>query len=177
MKSFCVFALVGLVAGPAFATDAPRPANLPDGYTGAVMESAADTGPLVERLRATYSDRLAGIFEHAPDVLVVRLTGDQPVKPEAHQLGKHQVNVIFRVGAEHSYKALSDALEQNEAAISNVLPTAHGRHVDERTGEVVIAVKPGSAAGDDQRAKLEKLLGVPVRIEPEEPAVLQHKAG
>ncbi|AYW43071.1 TPA: hypothetical protein L6A07_33600 [Pseudomonas aeruginosa] len=138
------------------------------------MEPPADAGPLVERLRAQYGKRLAGLyFEKYPDRLVVRLTGENPVKTQIRRIGAQRVEVVFLPGAAHTYAQLTETLEKRGSEIDRLLPGAHGRYVDERTGEVVIAVQPDATVADAQRAELEKAIGAPVRIEVAEPAVLQ----
>ncbi|MBI7467572.1 S1 family peptidase [Pseudomonas aeruginosa] len=173
MKTAQILTLMGLVAaGPAFATDAPRPAGYPQ-EQGASVEQQADIGPLVERLRTEYGKRLAGLYFEEPDRLVVRLTGEKPVEAQTHRIGAQQLEVVFRPGAAHTYAQLAEALEKSDRDIDRLLPETHGRYVDEKTGEVVVAVRPGTSVTDKQRAELEKAIGAPVRVELEEPAVLQ----
>lgn len=173
MKTAQILTLVCLIAaGPACAAGTPRPADHPQGQ-GTFMEKQPDIGPLVERLRRENRKRLAGVYFEEPNRLVVRLAGETPVETQTHRVGGHRVEVVFRPGATHTYAKLTEALEKGDRDINRLLPSAHGRYVDERTGEVVVAVRPGAPVTDAQRADLERMLGIPVRIEVEEPAVLQ----
>lgn len=80
------------------------------------MEPPADAGPLVERLRAQYGKRLAGLyFEKYPDRLVVRLTGENPVKTQIRRIGAQRVEVVFLPGAAHTYAQLTETLEKRVA--------------------------------------------------------------
>lgn len=136
------------------------------------MESA--TGPIVERIRTQYAERLAGLYyEREQKRIVVRLTGTEPVTPEAHTVAGDTLQVVFEPGAAHSFAELDRIMADSTAEIAAALPTMHGRYVDERTGAIVIAVAPGGADGKAKEAELTQSLGVPVRIEVEAPAVPQ----
>jgi len=151
----------------------PAPANLPDDYVpDSSIEQHVDTGPIAERIRRDYAGRLAGMyFEDGlfPRV-VVRLTGDAPIEAETYATGGRHVTVEFLTGAEHTLEELLAALARNNV-IMEVLPSAHWRYVDERTGELVIAVEPGDEAGLFKTDELTEALGVPVRIVEGEPVI------
>ncbi|MDR6674229.1 hypothetical protein [Xanthomonas sp. 1678] len=136
------------------------------------MEAA--TGVIVERIRKQYAERLAGLYyEHEQKRIVVRLTGMEPVAPETHTLAGGSLQVMFEPGAAHSFAELNRIMADSTAKIAAALPTAHARYVDERSGAIVIAIAPDSAAGKAKEAELTQALGVPVRIEVEAPAVPQ----
>jgi hypothetical protein len=63
-------------------------------------------------------------------------------------------------------------MSNSDKKIAEALPTSHARYVDERTGEVVIAIAPDPTLEAKRRA-LAGTLGVPVRIVVEEPVVPQ----
>jgi hypothetical protein len=130
-------------------------------------ESVAAT----DRLREIHRDRLVGIaIEHRPQYrIVVLLTGSQPVADDIVSAGGLQVPVVFRTGAAATGEQLVDAIRTHQRAIREALPGAPGMGVDPRTGELVILVKPqrgrGIADAAAADAAIEKLTGVPVRIE------------
>lgn len=142
-----------------------------------IINVEAQSAGIVENLRERYKDRLAGIYiEHDPaHRLVVRLTGTDPVPPQSHQFGDDTLAVEFRTGAAHTLKSLIGALNvATQGELAGRLPGSHGGYVDERTGELVIEVKPDNkkAQAGDYKAQAQQSLGVPVRIEVAEPAVV-----
>jgi len=112
-------------------------------------------------------------YEHARKRIVVRLTGQTPVAPEAHSVAGDTLQVVFEPGATHSFAQLNQAMTEGASRIAAALPTAHARYVDERSGAIVIAVAPEASDDKAKEAELTRSLGVPVRIESEAPAVLQ----
>lgn len=156
---------------------AGAPANAPATVaTVPAEEGELDTGPVVERVRERYAERLAGLYyEREQSRIVVRLTGPEAVATETHTVPGGTLQVVFEPGAPHTIAELSQVLEGSGAKIEAALPTAHGRYVDERAGAIVIAIAPGSAGGEAKRAELAQALGVPVRIEVEAAAVPQQQ--
>lgn len=159
----------------------PGPASAPaDAAATAPAAAAPDerveaaTGPIVERIRTQYAERLAGLYyEREQKRIVVRLTGMEPVAPETHTVAGGSLQVVFEPGAAHSFAELNRIMADSTAKIAAALPTAHARYVDERSGAIVIAIAPDSAAGKAKEAELTQSLGVPVRVEVEVPAVPQ----
>lgn len=150
------------------------PANLPENYVpDSSTDQHMDTGPIAERIRREYASRLAGMyFEDGlfPRV-VVRLTGEEPVDAELHATGGRYVAVEFETGANHTLGELLAAIERH-TVITSVLPSSHARYVDERTGELVVAVDPGDETGLRKQGELAEALGVPVKVVEEERAVI-----
>jgi hypothetical protein len=154
-------------------SERPQQAGPPAGYGPAALprEQHVDSAPLVVRLKEKHADRLAGSYiEPEQNRLVFRLTGDEVVPPESHWIEGKRVEVVFETGAEHTFAELRDVMERERLIIERLLPGAHGRYIDERTGEIVIGVEPGQATVED--AQLTEVLGVPSRIEVEDRAVL-----
>lgn len=174
MKCLEIAVLLCFVTSSALAADVKaRPANLPENYaapTGEELELV--TGPIAARLREQYGNRLAGLLiERDQRRIVVRLTGDEPVAPETHHVGDVELQVVFQPNAAHTVGELNQVITNSAEKIAEALPTAHARYVDERTGEVVIAVAPYPVMETGEA--LAEALGVPVRIVVEDPAVLQ----
>ncbi len=147
-----------------------------------ILNIEAQSGEIVAAIRERYKNRLAGIFiEHNAEGhrLVVRLKGAELVPKQSHQFGDDVLIVDFQPGATHTVNELVAALNtvtQGDVAAS--IPGAHGGYVDERTGELVIEVNPNSEAGKGSaavvaREMVQKLVGVPVRIEKGEAAEIQ----
>lgn len=131
----------------------------------------------VGRVRRQYADRLAGVYyEPEHQRIVVRLTGQEPVATEMRAVGDATLRVEFHPGAEHTFAELYEVMESSADKIAAAVPTAHSRYVDERTGEIVIGVAPGTVDIEAQRGKVSQVLGVPVRLVGEEGAVLQQPA-
>jgi hypothetical protein len=154
----------------------PAPAGVAATATSPTQEQRMQQaiGPLVERLRTQYAERLAGLYyEHARKRIVVRLTGQTPVAPEAHSVAGDTLQVVFEPGATHSFAQLNQAMTEGASRIAAALPTAHARYVDERSGAIVVAVAAEASDDKAKEAELTRSLGVPVRIESEAPAVLQ----
>ena len=130
--------------------------------------------PIIERLRKKYADRLAGLYvERGGRRIVVRLTGSESVPPESHTVGSEQLDVVFVPAAAHTFAQLNRMLSDGSKVIEDKLPTAHARYVDERTGEIVIAVVEGTELSEDVRRALSAELGAPVRIVVQAPESLQ----
>ena len=77
------------------------------------------------------------------------------------------MQVVFEPGARNSWVELNNIIAGSGAKIEAVLPTSHGRYLDERTGEIVIVIDPDDAGGAAKEAELAQSLGAPVRIEVE----------
>lgn len=178
MKCLGSAVLLCFVAGYAQATDMKaRPANLPENYVAPSSEELElATGPIVARLREQYRGRLAGLFiERDQRRIVVRLMGDESVAPETHRVSGGELQVGFQPNAQHTVGELNEVIANSAKTIAEALPTAHARYVDERTGEIVIAVAPDPVP-EGKRKALAGALGVPVRIVVEEPVVPQPAA-
>ena len=122
----------------------------------------------VQQLRDQYADRLAGLYlDRARNRIVVRLTGAAPVASETHTVEGRTLQVVFEPGARNSLSELNAIMAGSAAKIEAALPTAHARYLDERTGEIVIAVDPGDTDNEAKEAALAQSLGAPVRIEVE----------
>jgi hypothetical protein len=178
MKCLGIALLLCCMTGHAPAADVKaRLANLPENYvapTGEELELA--TGPIAARLREQYVRRLAGLFiEREQRRIVVRLTGDEPVAPETHRVSGGELELVFQPNAQHTIGELNRAIASSAEKIAEALPTAHARYVDERTGEIVIAVAPDPVP-EGKRKALVGALGVPVRIVVEGPVVPQPAA-
>jgi hypothetical protein len=124
-------------------------------------ESVAATDAIARE----FGDRLAGIsIEHAPEYrIVVLLTGAEPVADRSAA----GVPVVFRTGARATHAEAVAALRRHLIDLRNELPGARGAGYDQRTGEVVLLVRPADAARlglDAIRARAEALSGVPVRV-------------
>lgn len=175
MKSLGIAVLLCLATGYTQAAEVKAgPANLPEDYvvpTGEELELV--TGPIAARLRAQYSSRLAGLYiEQDQRRIVVRLTGDEPVAPETHRVRGGDLRVVFQPNAPHTVGELNRIIANSAEKIAEALPTAHARYVDERTGEIVIAVALDPVP-EEKRKALAGALGVPVRIAVEDPVVPQ----
>lgn len=150
---------------------AARPANAPAEVANMATtdrEAELGDGQIAQRLRDQHADRLAGLYlDRARNRIVVRLTGAAPVASETHTIEGRTLQVVFEPGARNSLAELNDIMAGSAAKIEAVLPTAHGRYLDERTGEIVIAIEPDDAGGEAKEADLARSLGAPVRIEVE----------
>ncbi|CDZ45988.1 hypothetical protein [Neorhizobium galegae] len=175
MKCLGIAVLLCFVTGYTQAADVKaRPASLPENYAGPTGEELElVTGPIAARLREQYRSRLGGLFiERDQRRIVVRLTGDRPVAPETHRVRGSEFQVVFQLNAQHTVGELNWAIASSAEKIAEALPTAHARYVDERTGEIVIAVAPDPVP-EEKRKALALALGVPVRIVVEDPVVPQ----
>lgn len=120
---------------------------------------------IIKRLREKYAERLAGLYvEREQRRIVVRLKGSGSVLPESHKVGSEQLDVVFVPAAAHTVAQLNRIMSDGVEVIQERVPTAHARYVDERTGEIVIAVDEGNELSDDVRHTLSTALGAPVRI-------------
>lgn len=102
---------------------------------------------IVERIRAQYANRLAGIYiEHQPTHrLVVRLTGFEHVRPEFYRFdnghaGSDQLMVDYQVGAERTLADLQRRFEGGFSGLKAQLSGLQSGYVDERTGQLVLEV-------------------------------------
>jgi streptogrisin C len=127
-------------------------------------------GSTVRQLRAQFQSRLAGLYyEHDPEYrLVVRLTGEVPVKDRIVALGGGHLPIVFRTGASATVAELVAAMQAHGEEIKAALPGLMGMGVDERTGEIVLDVYARGAEAElalAQRSELANLVGQPIRIE------------
>ncbi|HEL5339984.1 TPA: hypothetical protein UOJ00_002981 [Stenotrophomonas maltophilia] len=108
--------------------------------TRLLVERAA--GPIAERVRAQYADRLAGIYiEHEPSSrLVVRLTGQDAVRTEFHNVDGHNLEVAYVLGADHTLADLQQRFDAGFHKLQQRVPEVESGYVDERTGELVVEV-------------------------------------
>ncbi len=119
----------------------------------------------VERLRARYARRLAGIsIEHSPEWrIAVLLTGRRAPADRTIEADGVSIPVIFRTRARATEAELVAAMIRHRGAIQATLPRYTGIGVDPRTGELVVAVRGVSASPADV-ARIAELAGVPVRF-------------
>jgi hypothetical protein len=193
--------MMGLYAGPVGAaspqaapSDALTPAqavehdlpaiaaalNVDPARARSIMNVQDHAAALAEGLRAQYAGRLAGMYlEHEPsERLVVRLTGAQAVSPQFHTFGADTLEVAFVPGATHTVAQLAGALQQ--ALATGLRDTASGIHagyVDERSGVIVVEVDQTTRNPSALAARLERLAGVPVRVDAAPRAVTQAAYG
>ncbi|MCR6700960.1 MAG: S1 family peptidase [Dokdonella sp.] len=139
-------------------------------------------GPIAERVRTQYADRLAGLYiEHEPTSrLVVRLTGYDAVRPEFHNVSGHNLEVVYVLGADHALADLQQRFDVGFHKLQARMPEVESGYVDERTGEVVIEVLRDAKSprvADLQRAA-GGAFGVPTRVvQVDEPLVNQTLQG
>ena len=126
---------------------------------------AAVTEPMAQ-LRATYSDRLAGIYiEHEPTSrIVVRLKGTARPAMRIVTTSAGVVPVDFIVGAAHTQAELHDVLETKLPALRTVLPDLQGTATDEKTGEVVLYILGDDAKAAKAQNTANRILGVPTQV-------------
>lgn len=171
VAGIALIACLGAAACGGTEPTAARPANAPAEVANVATtdrEAELGDGQIAQQLRDQHADRLAGIYlDRARNRIVVRLTGAAPVAAETHAIEGRNLQVVFEPGARNSLAELNDIMAGSEAKIAAVLPTAHGRYLDERTGEIVIAIEPGDARAEAKEAELARSLGAPVRIEVE----------
>ncbi|WP_231420702.1 MULTISPECIES: S1 family peptidase [unclassified Sphingomonas] len=134
------------------------------------LRAQAESVATTDALRTAFADRWAGIaIEHQPDYrIVVLLTGTEPVPDRTIAAGGIVVPIVFRTGAGATRVALLAALSKYQATIRQSLPHPPGMGVDQRTGELVVAISSGDAdlnRDGTLRARIATLTGVPVRIE------------
>jgi len=101
----------------------------------------------------------------------VRLTGDQSVSIRNFSLPSGNLKVSFETGAMATLEQLRFALRKNRAVLRTMIPEIQGTGIDQRTGEVVIYIlgpKAEGAAFIEQETEIERVLGVPVRIQVEQ---------
>jgi hypothetical protein len=127
----------------------------------------------IARIRREFQDRLAGVYiQHEPGYsVVVRLTGDQDVSNRELPLPSGRLEVSFETGALVTLECLRSALKKNRTVLTTTVPEIQGTGIDQRTGEVVIRVfapQSEEASFLEQDKELERMLGVPVRIEVEQ---------
>lgn len=135
-------------------------------------------GPIAERIRAQYANRLAGLYiEHEPTSrLVVRLTGRDAVRTEFHDAGGRNLEVAYVVGADRTFAELQQRFEAGFPALQKRVPEVESGYVDERTGEIVIEVLRDEKSA--RVASLQSAIGNPFGaatrvVEVEEPLVNQ----
>lgn len=124
---------------------------------------------VVDRLQEQHRGRLAGIYlQHEPQFrLVVRLTGDGPVRPEVAQLAGSELPVAFEHGAAATREQILERMKSNVPLFRSTFPDLQGVEVDEATGEIVLTVHASGAAREQARAKLPAIageVGPPLRL-------------
>jgi streptogrisin C len=112
-----------------------------------------------------FAGRLAGIaIEHVPEYrIVVLLTGTQAVA-ERTVAG---IPIIFRTGAKATRSQAIAAMKTHLVDLRSELPGLRGAGYDQRTGEIVLLIRPEDAQHlgiDAIRARAEQVGGVPVRV-------------
>jgi len=116
-----------------------------------------------------FASRLAGIsIEHSPTYrIVVLLTRSEAVADRTIAAGNVTVPVVFRVGARATRAQAVAAMRRHLIDFSSDLPGSRGAGYDQRTGEVVLLVRPADAQRlglDLIRRRAEQVSGVPVRV-------------
>lgn len=124
-------------------------------------ESVAETDAIARE----FADRLAGIsIEHMPEYrIVVLLTGNEPVADRTAA----GVPIVFRTGARATHAQAVAAMQRHLIDLRSELPGERGAGYDQRTGEIVLLVRPADTARlgiDAIQARAEALTGVPVRV-------------
>ena len=125
--------------------------------------------PVTDALATRFAGRFAGVsIDHSPAFrIVVRLTGDEPVKDEQLDLTGERAKIVYAIGARASHVELVQAITSYQAAIRATLIGPPGLGVDQRTGEVVAIVSPRDVAREGAaalRTRLVALTHVPVRL-------------
>ena len=126
--------------------------------------------PDTDRIAAEFRDRLAGIsIEDSPAYrIVVLLTGAEQVPDRTLHLAGSEVTVAFRTGARATHAQAIAAMRRHLIDLRSELPGARGAGYDQRTGEVVLLVRPEDAEKFGVaaiRARAEQVGSVPVRVE------------
>lgn len=129
------------------------------------LKAQQDSVEATDDIAREFSGRLAGIsIEHGPTYrIVVLLTGSDPIA-DRRAAG---VPIVFRTGAKATHAEAVAAMRRHLIDFRNELPGARGAGYDQRTGEVVLLVRPADAARfgvDAIRARAEQLSDVPVRV-------------
>ena len=129
------------------------------------LEAERDSLAATEAIASEFSNRLAGIsIEHSPEFrIVVLLTGEQPVADRTTS----GISIVFKTGARTTHDAAVAAMRRHLIDLRNELPGARGVGYDQRTGQVVLLVRPSDAGrlgADTIQARAEALSGVPVRV-------------
>jgi hypothetical protein len=132
------------------------------------LRAQQDSVAATDAIAREFADRLAGIsIDHSPDYrIVVLLTGTEPVADRTAA----GVPIVFRTGAKATHGQAVAAMRRHLIDLRDELPGARGAGYDQRTGEVVLLVRPADAARfgvDAIRARAEALSGVPVRVVPD----------
>ena len=183
-----ILILAAFIATPAAAQDVPAPrvqtpaeALAQDAATYADLIGIAPSEALsrlraqelsvapLDRLLSRHRDRIAGIaIEHRPAYrIVVRLTGEQPVRDTALRVGGMGVPIHFAPGAGATREQVVAAMRRHRDAIVAATPGNEGMGFDPRTGELVVLGNPNRFPPElvaETDARLEALTGVPVRL-------------
>jgi hypothetical protein len=123
----------------------------------------------LDRLLRRHRERIAGIaIEHTPAYrIIVRLTGDRPVRDRTIRAGGIEVPVHFVTGAAATREQVVAAMRRHRDAIAAATPGDEGMGFDPRTGELVVLGNPARFPADlvaETHDRLEALTGVPVRL-------------
>jgi hypothetical protein len=133
------------------------------------LHTQEESVPIIDRLQATYRDRLAGIFiEHQPAYrIVISLTGPESVADEVIMIGGMSVPIVFRTGASATRDQILAAIERHQGDIRAALPHPPGMGVDPRTGTLVVMARAQDVDDEEPAAlatRLTEIAGVPVQI-------------
>ncbi|MFN3726540.1 MAG: hypothetical protein ACK4SZ_09560 [Allosphingosinicella sp.] len=156
----------------ALAQDSTAYANLfgvaPDEALRRLRAQELSVAPL-DRLLRRHRDRIAGVsVQHDSDYrIVVRLTGERPVRDSLLRIGGIDVSVRFITGAAATREQVVAAMRRHREAIVAATPGNEGMGFDPRTGELVVLGNPARFPPElvaETDARLEALTGVPVRL-------------
>ncbi len=126
-----------------------------------------ELGDTVTSLRTEFKGRIAGIFlDHQPEQrIVVRLTGPGKTKRRLLQFPSGGLPIHFVFNASATKENIQHRIDENISFIRGAIPSFDGIALDERTGNVVIAVKADpieTPAYSEQAADISKLIGAPI---------------
>ncbi|MEA3034288.1 MAG: streptogrisin [Sphingomonadales bacterium] len=139
------------------------------------LQAQEETVAATDRLRETYSKRLAGIaIEHEPIFqIVVLLKGGKAVPDDTIQGAGMSVPVVFRTGAPATRENILKAIEKRGDRLRAAFPDARGMGVDPRTGELVLMAGDTGKTDEqlvDMAARASEIAGVRARVRPIETA-------
>lgn len=124
---------------------------------------------VADALEEEFSDRLAGLFwsKSPEEGLIVRLTGNSPVRDRLINLPAGQLSIHFVVGAPLTAVEARKRLEAALPKLAEAIPELMGAGVSEQDGAVHLLIK-GEEAEREAYEKaipgIQNLLGMPVKF-------------